>query len=87
MFVTVDEVEKAASVLERVSEIYGLQPQFGEWSAADLRAELPYLRELEVQQRELEVIAKKVENAVFTGLDVVDAVKKVLSDYEVRSNE
>lgn len=86
--VTVAEVTAAADVLERMSTIYGLHsPEYAEWCASDLRAELPTVEDLEAQARVRRQIAVEIQEKVYQGLDVLDAATTVLSGYEVSPNE
>lgn len=86
--VTVDEVVAAAAVLEKMSKIYGIpEPHLGEWCASDLRGEITYVEDLEQQARIRRKIAVEVEEKIFAGLDVLDAVTTVLAGYEVAPNE
>lgn len=81
---TTDDVIAAAEVLEKVSRIFEYSdPQLGEWSAADLRAEVKNIAAYIGQSVLRQEIARAVENKVIAGEQVGDAVRAVLVEYEI----
>lgn len=85
--VTVAEVVYAAAVLEKMSTLYGLFPESGEWSPKDLRAELPYIEDIEKQQRARKQVIADMEDGVDAGQDLVDALSEALSKWELTAVE
>lgn len=85
---TAAEVIAAAEVLEKVSRLYEYSdPSLGEWSAADLRAELQHISAHAHQFALRQEIAKAVEDKVIAGERVGDAVRIVLIDFEIRRED
>lgn len=85
--ITVAEVVYAAAVLEKMSELYGLFPESGAWSPKELRAELPYIEDIEKQQRARRQVIADVEDLVDAGQDLVDALYAALSKWELTAVE
>lgn len=85
--VTVAEVVYAAAVLEKMSELYGLFPESGAWSPKELRAELPYIEDIEKQQRARKQVIADMEDGVDAGQDLVDALYAALSKWELTAVE
>ena len=82
--ITTAEVIAAALTLEKMSKLYEYaNPELGEWTASDLRGEIPFIDDLEVQQKARLAIALQVVDKVYAGLDVQDAVTTVLARYEI----
>lgn len=81
--ITAKEVEAAAVVLEKMSSLYGMDKQLGEWCASDLRAEMSHITALEGQQVLREEAAGRVSQKVAYGLDVHTAVRVALEQYEL----
>lgn len=76
----------AAAVLEKMSELYGLFPESGAWSPKELRAELPYIEDIEKQQRARKQVIADMEDGVDAGQDLVDALG-ALSKWELTAVE
>jgi len=85
--VTVAEVVYAAAVLEKMSELYGLFPESGAWSPKELRSELPYIEDIEKQQRARRQVIADVEDSVDAGEDLVDAIFGALSKWKLTAVE
>jgi len=84
--ITVAEVVYAAAVLEKMSELYG-HGLDAEWSPSDLRTELPYIEDIEKQQRARKQVIADMEDAVNAGQDLVDALSVALSRWELTAVE
>lgn len=85
MIVTVDDVLRAADVIERVSQIYDLAPaEHGEWSASDLRNEIPALEAHFAHENMTQRICDEVMELIMAGAKVENALKSVLGEYELR---
>jgi phenylalanyl-tRNA synthetase beta subunit len=86
--ITPEDVVRAAEVLEHVSRLFEFSnPEFGEWSAADLRLELPNIKAYSKQSAFRNDIALIVENKVIAGSQVGDAVRTALIDYRIELDE
>lgn len=85
MTISIERIEQAAETLEEVSRIYEYSnPQFGEWSASDLRNEIPALREhIEHSEITLE-ITREVSKLILDGKSVEEALNSVLKDYGLK---
>lgn len=85
--ITVAEVVYAAAVLEKMSELYGLFPESGAWSPKELRAELPYIEDIEKQQRARKQVIADMEDGVDAGQDLLYALYAALSKWELTAVE
>lgn len=88
--ITVGEVADAASVLERLSRIYDFgNPEYAEWSANDLKAEIKHIHEYEeqwlIRERIVELVSEKC--GVQDGQYLREALLEILQRYEVTENE
>lgn len=87
--VTPEEVKQAAEILERVSALYDMDTKRGEWSAADLLAELPHIEQTAEEQAIYNRIAEPLVHLALTagGLtprEITDRVFEVLRQWEIR---
>lgn len=82
------EVKEAARVLAEVCKLYDMNPQFGEWSSADLLAEIPHITKTYEQETVLDRIATPLVEAVVANMhsrsEAAEKVKEVLRKYEIR---
>lgn len=88
MITDIQMVRQAADVLEELSRMYeSVTPEIMEWSADDIRAELPHIQDHLDHGKIVQDIARSVMGMVSAGSLVENAVKSVLKDYEMRRVE
>lgn len=81
----IQQVKDAADLLEELSRLYDLgSPKLVEWSADDLRAEIPHIQDHIDHGRIVQEITDSVRVSVMSGAMVEDAIKSVLAEYEIR---
>lgn len=81
------ELLAAVDVLEQLSAIYGLEPEFGEWSAADIRNEIDAVGNLLTQENLWSRVAARIGDYLhgiypdgLDGKDIDDAVMEVFRE-------
>lgn len=88
---TVESVRHAIATLEKVSELYNLDPRLTEWSPADLRAELSHielgLQEQEIRDEILSRVRDAFESAAIAGTDADQEILEVLKGYDITRND
>lgn len=81
---TIENVKLAADVLEEMSRVYEYaDPRLGEWSSSDLRREIPHVEYYLGHQKLIDEIADRVADLVIGGSEVLQAVRRVLRDFEL----
>lgn len=81
------ELLAAAEVLEQLSAIYGLEPEFGEWSAADIRNEIDAVGNLLTQENLWSRVAARIGDYLLDGKDIDDAVMEVFGERQFTLTE
>lgn len=77
---TKGELLAASEVLEQLSAIYGMEPEFGEWSAADIRNEIDAVLHLNNQEMLWSRVAARIGDYLLDGKGIDDAVMAVFAE-------